>query len=167
MDKPANGREFYLKETPRNQIKHAHLLATTRKGNTEEWDITMLCYAIIYSDSIGSSLSPAVRSHVSVLRKVRNETINSLRASLSVAKLQDIVQKVQLAFESLDLSTQQVQDLEKQAFQFEPIEGSNDEKRQLEKQVEDISSFCRLPLKPPLDIIGRESDKDKIVQELK
>ena len=126
----------------------------------------MLCYAIIYSDSIGSSLSPAVRSHVSVLRKVRNETINSLRASLSVAKLQDIVQNVQLAFESLDLSTQQVQDLERQAFQFEPIEGSN-EKRQLEKQVEDISSFCRLPLKPPLDIIGRESDKDKIVQELK
>ena len=31
----------------------------------------------------------------------------------------------------------------------------------------EISSFCRLPLKPPLVITGRESDKDKIVQELK
>ena len=47
-------------------------------------------------------------------------------------------------------------------------------KQQLEKQVEDLEfedqkdvcSFCRLPLKPPLDIIGRESDKEKIVQEL-
>ena len=175
MDKPRNGREFYLKETPRNQIKHAHLLATMRNGNTEEWDITMLCYAIFYSDSIGSSLTPAVRSQVDVLRNVRNKTVNSSRASLSVVELQDIVQKVQFAFKSLDLSTQKVQDLEKQAFQFEPIKGSNDEKQPLEKQgedpefedQEDISSFCRLPLKPPLDIIGRESDKDKIVQELK
>lgn len=175
MDKPTNGREFYLKETPRNQIKHAHLLATMRNGNTEEWDITMLCYAIMYSDSIGSSLTSAVRSQVDVLRNVRNKTVNSSRASLSVVKLQDIVEKVQIAFKSLDLSTQKVQDLDKQAFQFEPIKGSNVAKEQLEKQgedpefedQEDISSFCRLPLKPPLDIIGRESDKDKIVQELK
>ena len=68
MDKPTNGGEFYLKETPRNQIKHAHLLATMRNGNTEEWDITMLCNAIFYSDSIGSSLTPAVRSQVDVLK---------------------------------------------------------------------------------------------------
>ena len=135
----------------------------------------MLCYAIMYSDSIGSSLSPAVRSQVDVLRNVRNETMNSSRASLSVADLQDIVQKVDFAFKCLGLSTQPVQDLEKQTFQFDPTEGSYDEKQPLEKQVEDlefedqkdVSSFCRLPLKPPLDIIGRESDKEKIVQELK
>ena len=175
LDKPTSGREFHLKETSKKQMKHAHLLATMRNGNTEEWDITMLCYAIIYSDCIGSSLSPAVKSQVGVLRNVRNKTVNSSRASLSVAKFLDIVQKVQFAFESLDLSTQPVQDLKKQTFLFELTEESYDEKHQLEKQVEDlefedqkdVSSFCRLTLKPPLEIIGRERDKDKIVQELK
>ena len=174
-DKPKNGRDFYSMELPRSRKTRAHVLATMTNGNTEEWDITMLCYAIMYSDSIGSSLSPAVRSQVDVLRNVRNETMNSSRASLSVADLQDIVQKVDFAFKCLGLSTQPVQDLKKQTFQFEPTEGSYDEKQQLEKQVEDVefedqkdvSSFCRLPLKPPLDIIGRESDKEKIVQELK
>ena len=175
MDKPKNGRAFYSMEIPWSRRTRAHLLATMTNGNTEEWDITMLCYAIMYSDSIGSSLSPAVWSQVDVLRNVRNETMNSSRASLSVADLQDIVQKVDFAFRCLGLSTQPVQDLEKQTFQFDPTEGSYDEKQPLEKQVEDlefedqkdVSSFCRLPLKPPLDIIGRESDKEKIVQELK
>ena len=174
-DKPRSGEHFFLKETPNNKRRHAHLLARMRNGNTEAWDIAMLFYAIIYSDSIGSSLSPAIRSQVDVLRNVRNKTMNSPRASLSVAKLQDNLQKVQFAFESLGLSTRPVQDLKEQRFQFEPIEGSDDEKQQLEKQVEgsefeeqkDVSSFCRLPLKPPLDIIGRENDKFKIVQELK
>lgn len=175
MDIPKNGEDFYSMEYKGSRKTRAHLLATMTNGNTEEWDVTILCYAIMYSDSIGSSLSPAVRSQVDVLRNVRNETMNSSRASLSVADLQDIVQKVDFAFKCLGLSTQPVQDLKKQTFQFEPTEGSYDEKQQLEKQVEDVefedqkdvSSFCRLPLKPPLDIIGRESDKEKIVQELK
>ena len=175
MDRPTNGRDFYLMESPRNQRRHAHLPATIINGNTEEWDITMLCYAILFSDSIGSSLSSAIRSQVDVLRNVRIMIMNTSRASLSVAKLQDIVQKVQFAFESLGLSTRPVQDLKEQTFQFEPVEGSYVEKQQLEKQVEDlesedqkgVSSFCRLPLKPPLDMICRESDKDRIVQELK
>ena len=166
MDEPKNGKDFYRRESPRNQRRNAYFLATMIKGHTEEWDITMLWYAIIYSDSIGSSSGPAVKSQVDVLKNVRNETMKSLRASLSVAKLKNIVQEVQWAFESLGLSTRPIQNLE--------VEGSYDEKQQLEKQVEDLEfedqkdvcSFCRLPLKPSLDIIGRESDKEKIVQEL-
>ena len=175
MDIPKNGRDLCSMEPSVSRIRNARLLATMEDGNTEEWDITMLCYAIMFSKSIGSTLSPAVRSQVDVLRNVGHETMNSSRASLSVADLQDIIQKVDFAFRCLGLSTQPVQDLKKQTFQFEPTEGSYDEKQQLEKQVEDVefedqkdvSSFCRLPLKPPLDIIGRESDKEKIVQELK
>ena len=175
MDKPKSGGDFYSMESPRSRKRNACVLATMTNGNTEEWDMTTLVYAIMFSDSIGSSLSLAVRSPVNVLRIVRNETMNSSRASLSVADLQDIVQKVEFAFRCLGISTRPVQDLEKQTFQFEPTQGSYDEKQQLEKQVEDVefedqkdvSSFCRLPLKPPLDIIGRESDKEKIVQEHK
>ena len=175
MDIPKNRRDFFSMESPRSVKRNACLLATMTNGNTEEWNTTTLCYAIMFSDSIGSSLSPAVRSQVDVLRNIRNETMNSSRASLSVADLQDIIKKVDFAFRCLGLSTRPVQDLGKQTFQFEPTEGSYDEKQHLEKQVEDVefedqkdvSSFCRLPLKPPLDIIGRESDKEKIVQEIK
>ena len=31
----------------------------------------------------------------------------------------------------------------------------------------DVSSFCRLPFKPPIEIIGRNSDKEKILGKLK
>ena len=120
MDKPKNGIDFYWQESPRNRKINAHFLPTMIKGHTEEWDITMLWYAIIYSDSIGSSLSPAVRSRVDFLKNVRNETMKSLRASLSVARLKNIVQEVQFAFESLGLSTRPIQNLE--------VEGSYDEK---------------------------------------
>lgn len=97
-DIPKNGRDFYSMESPRSVKRNARLLATMTNGNTEEWDVTMLCYAIMFSDSIGSTLSPAVRSQVHVLGNVRNETMRSSRATLSLADLQDIVQKVDFAF---------------------------------------------------------------------
>ena len=92
MDKPKSGGDFYSMESPRSRRRNACLLATMTNGNTEEWDMITLVYAIMFSDSIGSSLSLAVRSPVNVLRIVRNETMNSSRASLSVADLQVIYQ---------------------------------------------------------------------------
>ena len=78
-DIPKNGRDFYSMESPRSVKRNARLLATMTNGNTEEWDVTMLYYSIMYSDSIGSTLSPAV--HVHVLRNVRNETMRSFKTS--------------------------------------------------------------------------------------
>jgi len=72
-DDPKSGRDFYNGESPRNQRRNADLLVTIRNGDRAKWDCTMLFYAILYSDCIGSSLSPAVKTNVDDLRKFRNE----------------------------------------------------------------------------------------------
>ena len=72
-DEHRNGMDFKNGESPRNQIGNAKLLATMINGDRAEWDCTMLFCAICFSDSIGYSLNPVVRSNVDVLRKFRNE----------------------------------------------------------------------------------------------
>ena len=62
-DYPKNGRDFYGKESPRNQRRFARILSTMIKGNRAEWDSTMLFYAILCSDCI-YSLNPVVRANV-------------------------------------------------------------------------------------------------------
>jgi len=42
-------------------------------GDTSEWDCTMLFYAILFSDCIGPTLNPVVRSNVDDLRRFWNE----------------------------------------------------------------------------------------------
>ena len=45
-DEPRNGTDFFNGESPRKQKRNARLLATMKNGNSEEWDCTMLFYAI-------------------------------------------------------------------------------------------------------------------------
>lgn len=52
MDKPTNGRDFCSMESPRNQQMRARLLATMINGNTEEWDLLMLFYAILSTQRV-------------------------------------------------------------------------------------------------------------------
>ena len=71
-DEPRNGVDFFNGESPRNQKRNGHLLATMINGDRAEWDCTMLFYANLYSDCI-HGLNPVVQSSVDNLRKFRNE----------------------------------------------------------------------------------------------
>ena len=94
-DDPKSGRDFYNGESPRNQRRNAHLLVTIQNGDRAKWDCTMLFYAILYSDCIGSSLSPTVKTNVDDLRKFRNEEFAHMpRGSLVDADFQNTVSKV-------------------------------------------------------------------------
>ena len=115
-DEPRNGIDFYNAETPRNQKRKAHLLKTMTNGNRSEWDCTMLFYAILFSDCIGSSLHPVVKSNVDDLRRFRNEEFAHMsRGQLSDGDFQTAMGKVHTAFQGLGLSTGQIQDLANQA----------------------------------------------------
>lgn len=105
MDKPKNGRDFYVMEGPRKQKRFANLLATMINGNTEEWDCVMLAYAILYSESLGLGISAEVRSAVDDLRNVRNEFAHTAQARFSDADFFSLCKKVNGAFQSLGLST--------------------------------------------------------------
>ena len=173
LDTPENGREFCESARPDGQRRY--LLATMVNGNREEWDSTMLFYAILQSKSIGSFLSLSVRLPVNDLREVRNETVKNVQGRLQAAEFERIVQKVQVAFETLDLSTSPIKDMMQQRMMRQQsglpyVEGEVGKKQLQSVEYEhekDVSSFCRLPFKPPIEIIGRDSEKEKILQELK
>ena len=173
LDTPENGREFC--ESARPDSQRRYLLASMVNGNREEWDSTMLYYAIVQSKSIGSFLSLSVRLPVNDLREVRNETVKNAQGRLQAAEFERIVQKVQVAFETLDLSTSPIKDMMQQRMIRQQsglpyVEGEVGKKQLQSVEYEhekDVSSFCRLPFKPPIQIIGRNSEKEKILQELK
>ena len=114
-DEPRNGMDFYNAETPRNQRRNAHLLKTMTNGNRSEWDCTMLFYAVLFSDCIGSTLNPVVQSNVDDLRRFRNEEFAHMsQGQLSDGDFQNAMGKVHTAFQGLGLSTVQIQDLANQ-----------------------------------------------------
>ena len=105
-DDAQNGIDFYNAESPRNQTRNAHLLATMKNGNREEWDCTMLFYGILFSDCVGPGLSAVVRKNVDDLRTFRNEEFAHMpRRSLSEVDFQNAISKVHGALVALGLPT--------------------------------------------------------------
>ena len=109
-----NGRDFYSKESRKSHTKNARLLATIQRGNTAEWDCSCLFLAILYSDCIGSTLSPAVRKEVDDLRQVRNDIAHLNEVELTDAEFHNYVARVLAAFNSLKLPINEVDDIKNQ-----------------------------------------------------
>ena len=131
-DVPRNGMDFYNGESPRNQRRNAHLLATMKNGNRAEWDCTMLFYAILFSDCI-HSLSTVVKSNVDDLRKFRNEDFAHMpKGHLSDPDFQIAIGRVHAAFQGLGLSTVKIQEIRNQ--QSFPTE----ELKNVLKKVDDL-----------------------------
>ena len=183
-DDPKSGMDFYNGESPRNQRRNAHLLVTIQNGDRAKWDCTMLVYAILYSDCIGSGLSPTVKTNVDDLRKFRNEEFGHMpRGSLVDADFQNAISKVQGAFQALGLSTSRIDDVKNQTYfpteelrlVLKEVDDLQQELRQeiqqrkvLEDQLEkEISPFCILPLKPSHYVTGRNREVVEITKKLK
>ena len=183
-DEPRNGMDFYNGESARNQTRNAHLLTTMQNGNREEWDCTMLFYAILFSDCVGPSLSATVRMNVDHLRNFRNEEFAHMKqGSLSDTDFQNAISKVEVAFQVLGLHTVKIQDLKnRKTFPTEEfqqilkkvddlkqeVQEKEDQRQVLEDQLhKETPSFCILPPKPSHDIGGREREVSEIAQQLR
>ncbi|CAH3174518.1 unnamed protein product [Porites evermanni] len=183
-DEPRNGMDFYNGESTRNQRRNAHLLSIMQNGNREEWDCTMLFYALLFSDCVGPSLSATVRMNVDDLRKFRNEEFAHMKqGSLSDTDFQNAISKVEMAFQVLGLHTVKIQDLTNQkTFPTEElqqilkkvddlkqeVQEKEDQRQVLEDQLQkETPSFCILPPKPSHDIGGREREVSEIAQQLR
>ena len=144
----------------------------------------MLFYALLFSDSVGPSLSATVRMNVDGLRKFRNEEFAHMKqGSLSDTDFQNAVSKVEVAFQVLGLHTVKIQDLKNQkTFPTEElqqilkkvddlkqeVQEKEDQRQVLEDQLQkETPSFCILPPKPSHDISGREREVSEIAQQLR
>ena len=195
-DTPQNGHDFYNKESRSSRKKNQRLLATIQRGNTAEWDTVCLFFAILYSDTIGHTLSPAVRREVDDLRQFRNDIAHTSGAELTDADFQCYVARVLVAFSSLKLPVNDVVDIQNQTdfptvdsnvlkvqadnlnadLQTKEQEAYNltSEVQSKKEEVETLTlevnskveSFCILTFKPSHPIIRRVNDVTRIMKKL-
>jgi len=195
-DTPKNGSDFYNKEPPTSRKDINLYLKTIQNGNRAEWDSSCLFFAILFSYSIGKTLSAAIRKEVDDLREVRNDIAHPGKAKLSDAEFRSYCRRVLLAFNSLRLPisdleavknqtsfrTKEVNNLMAQVanLQSELIEvkcdlqAAQDTIQEKEEQVDcltqeinsKVESFCSLTFKPSHQIIRRTNDVKRIMTKM-
>ena len=195
-DTAQNGHDFYNKESKASVKKNARCLAIMHNGDTAEWDCTCLFFAILYSDSIGKTLSPAVRKEVDDIRQVRNEIAHITEAKLTDADFQTSVDRVLNAFTSLGLSITEIQEIKNQTtFPTKEVEKIKKQVRDLQAELDQtkstlqsteaalvstkeenksltqeisakLQSFCILASRPPHVVIRRSHDIERITKKM-
>ena len=133
-DTPQNGRDFYKRESKASRKKNARCLAVIHNGDTAEWDLSCLFFAILYSDSIGKTLAPAVHKVVSDIRQVRNEIAYITSAKMTDVEFHTAIDRVLNAFVSLGLGTTGIQEIKNQT------DFPTKEVRYLKKQACDLQA---------------------------
>ncbi|KAL9958385.1 hypothetical protein ACROYT_G035391 [Oculina patagonica] len=134
-DTPQNGIDFYNNESRKSRKRNARYLATIHNGNTAEWDCSCLFFAILFSDSIGTTLSAAIISDLNDVRQVRNDIAHISEAELTDADFKNRVDKVLLAFNSLGLPISDIETVKKQT-SFPTAEVNNFKKQATYLQAE-------------------------------
>ena len=113
-------------------------------GNRADWDCVILCYAILYSDCIGNSLNPVVKSNVDDLRKFRNEEwAHNPRGYLSDPEFHSAITRIDVTFRAHGLSTLRIQEIRSQtSFQTEELAKTlnkvDDLHQELQVKVEEL-----------------------------
>ena len=190
-DEPRNGLDFYHREWSKADKREKDLLKAMVNGDRAKWDCSMLFYAILHSDCIGSGLNAETRANVDDLRKFRNEEFAHMpRGRLSDLEFQNAVLKVDNAFQALGPSRVKIQEIRNQtSFPTEELTNVlrevDDLKQKLQEKedklqeegeqrqvpedqlLNDVSPFCVLPPKPSHDVACRDNEVARITQQLK
>ena len=195
-DTPKNGFDFFNRESKKSHSKNSRYLATIQNRNTAEWDCSCFFFAILYSDSIGITLSATIKTKVDDLRQIRNDIAHISEAKLTDAEFRGYVGRVLLAFNSLSLPISDVEAVKNQT-NFPTAEVGNlnvqvanlqselkdvktdlqvaqDTIQRKEEQVEcltqeinsKVQSFCNLTFKPSHQIIRRSNDVARIMTKM-
>ena len=143
-DTPQNGRDFYKRESKASRKKNARCLAVIHNGDTAEWDLSCLLFAILYSDSIGTTLAPAVRKDVDDIRQVRNEIARLNHAKMTDDEFHTSIDRVLNAFLSLGLGTTEIQEIKNRTiFPKKEVESLQKQARDLQAELGQTISDLR------------------------
>ena len=108
-----SGNELYNMEKSRRHAKP--YINLYQSGQRNDWDISALSDAILYSNAIKMHLSPHVLNKVDELRELRNKLIHvdGSRHQISDAEFDNAFKKIQNCFKVLKLTTQDVERISK------------------------------------------------------
>ena len=170
-DTPQNGGDFYHKERRKCSSKNARYLTKIQNGNTAEWDCTCLFFAILYSNSIGTTLSPAVQIHVDDLRQVRNDIAHISEAKLTDAEFQNYVARVLHAFTSLSLPINEIEDVKNQtSFPTKEVETLKKQVRDLKAELDqtksDLDATKNTLQSTEADLLSSKEENKSLTQEI-
>ena len=145
-DTNVSGNQLFHREKSRARPNKNTLQSKFQHGDTNEWDGTVLFDAILYSDSIGASLNPTIKTEVDNLRKLRNEIKHNSEGKLDDIDFQSLTTRVENSFKALGL----------------PIKET--ERIKIERNL--YKSFKVLPPKPTHEIVHRSDMIQEIKQDL-
>ena len=170
-DTAKNGRDFYNNESKKSRKKNARFLTTIQSGNTAEWDSSCLFFAILYSDSVGTTLSPAVQKEVDDIRQVRNEIAHITEAKLTDADFQTAVDKVLNIFTSLGLATTEIQEIKNQKiFPTKEVENFRKKARDLQDELDqtkcDLEETKGALQSTEADLVSAKEENKALTQEM-
>lgn len=196
IDTPQNGRDFCNNESRRSCTKNARYLATIHDGDTSEWDCSCLFFAILYSDSIGTTLSPAISAAIDDIRQVRNDIAHINEGKLTDVEFQTYAARLSNDFLALGLPINEIEDVKNQtSFPTEEVENlkkevrdlkneldktkrdlqnaqaelqsSKDENKALTQEINSkLETFCFLASKPPHEVMRRTSDMERLAKKM-
>ena len=170
-DTAQNGRDFYNKESTKSRKKNARFLATIQSGNTAEWDSSCLFFAILYSDNVGTTLSPAVQKEVDDIRLVRNEIAHITEAKMTDADFQTSVDRVLNTFTSLGLATTEIQEIKNQkTFPTKEVENFKKQVRDLQDELDqtkcDLKETKSALQSTEADLVSAKEENKALTQEM-
>ena len=145
-DTNVSGNQLFHLERSRARPNKNTLQSKFQDGDTNEWDCTVLFDAILYSNSIGTSLNLTIKAGLDNLRKLRNEINHIKEGKLSDKDFQSMTSRVENSFIALGFSIIEV------------------ERIKIERNL--YKSFQVLPPKPTHEIVHRSDMILEIKQDL-
>lgn len=179
-----NGQDFERQEPPASQKKNARLLNVMINGDSKEWDCTALFFGILFSSSIGKSLSPTIYSHVDDLRVFRNEIFAHVsKGTISETDFKTLIRRVEVAFLGLSLPVGDIKAISNQksfptkewrllkdqlAQEQEEVRALQEKSTALEEELKSNSKtfLGNLPTKPSHAIQQRLSEVSMILEQM-
>ena len=141
-DTAQNGQNFYHNESKKPSYRRNRVhLRIIKKGKTEEWDCSCLFFAILFSYSIGSTISTTTRKDIEDLRQVRNDIAHISEATLTDTQFQNHVGIVLNAFKSLSLPISDIETVKNQkTFPTAEVNGLKAQAANLETKLQTAKS---------------------------
>ena len=146
-DTNKSGQQLFNKENSRARPFKNKMQSKFQHGDTSQWDCSVLFDAILFSNSIGSSLNPTIRTALDRLRTNRNQLVgHPAEATLTDAQFNTIISDVENSFKTLSLPVHDLTQIRN--------------KRNLYK------SFQVLSPKPTHEVVYRNEKINEIKQDL-
>ena len=146
-DTTASGAQLFHSEKARKRPNMKDYQSNFQHGDTNQWDCSVLFDAILYSNSIGSTLNPIMKTEVDKLRTIRNKIMHPHgKATLTDLEFQNMASDVENSFNALSLPIDNITSIKSKRNRYK--------------------SFQILPPKPTHEVVHRSEKINEIKQDL-